>query len=204
MSETTVDTRGKLCPVPLIMTKQALGQIAVGDVLRILIDNEISKNNVERFLADNGFVSTCAVVGGLFTLTVAKSKADLVKPDAASYCASSPRPAGGHVILIASDKMGSGPDELGTILMKAFINTIKEVKPLPSKIIFYNGGILLTAEGSPIVTSIRELESAGVEVLVCGTCVNYYEKKDMIRVGTISNMYTILETLTAASRIIKP
>jgi selenium metabolism protein YedF len=100
--------------------------------------------------------------------------------------------------------MGSGPDELGAILMKAFINTIREVTPLPSKLIFYNSGILLTAEGSPLVASIRELESAGVEVLVCGTCVNYYDKKDEIRVGTISNMYTILESLTAAGRIITP
>jgi selenium metabolism protein YedF len=204
MSETTVDARGQICPVPLIMTKKTLGEVALGDTLRILIDNEVSKNNVERFLADNGFASTCAVVGGLFTLTVAKSKADLVRTDTESYCASSPRPAGDHVFLIASDKMGSGSDELGTILMKAFINTIKEVKPLPSKIIFYNSGILLAAEDSPLVASIRELESAGVEVLVCGTCVNYYGKKDVIRVGTISNMYTILESLTAAGRIIKP
>jgi selenium metabolism protein YedF len=203
MSETTVDARGKPCPLPLIMTKKALSEVALGDTLRILIDNEVSKNNVERFLADNGFVSTCAVDGGLFTLTVAKSKADLIRTDAESYCAPF-RPSGGHIILISSDKMGSGSDELGAILMKAFINTIREVKPLPSKILFYNSGILLTAEGSPLVASIRELESSGVEVLVCGTCVNYYEKKNLIRVGTISNMYTILEALTAASRIIKP
>ena len=204
MSETIVDARGQLCPVPLIMTKKALSEVALGDTLRILIDNEVSKNNVERFLADNGFASASVANAGLFTITVAKSKADPVSPDAASYCASSPRPAGDHVILIASDKMGSGSDELGAILMKAFINTIKEVKPLPSKIIFYNSGILLTAEDSPLVASLRELESAGVGVLVCGTCVNYYEKQNLIRVGTISNMYTILETLTTAGRTIKP
>jgi selenium metabolism protein YedF len=100
--------------------------------------------------------------------------------------------------------MGSGSDELGSILMKAFVNTIKEVKPLPSKIIFYNSGILLAIEGSPLVPSLRELEAAGVEVLVCGTCANYHNKKDLVRTGTISNMYTILEALTSADRIIKP
>jgi selenium metabolism protein YedF len=204
MAETIVDARGKLCPVPLIMTKKALADIAIGDTLRILIDNEVSRNNVERFLADNGFVSTCTANAGIFTLIAAKSKDDLARPDAASCCAPASRAANGHVILISSDKMGSGPDELGAILMKAFINTIREVTPLPSKLIFYNSGILLTAEGSPLVASIRELESAGVEVLVCGTCVNYYDKKDEIRVGTISNMYTILESLTAAGRIITP
>jgi selenium metabolism protein YedF len=204
MAETTVDARGKPCPVPLIMTKKAIGESAVGDTLRILIDNEVSKNNVERFLADNGFASTCADNAGVFTLLAAKSKDDLVVTDAESYCATPARPSNGHVILISSDKMGRGSDELGAILMKAFINTIREVKPLPSKIIFYNSGILLTAEGSPLVASIRELESAGVEALVCGTCVNYYEKKDAIRVGTISNMYAIIESLTAADRIIAP
>lgn len=204
MPETIIDARGKICPLPLIMTKKALGEIKLGDALRILIDNEVSKNNVERFLSDNGFVSTCAADAGVFTLMVAKSKDDLVSPDAESYCAVPKRRESGQVILVSSDKMGSGSDELGAILMKAFINTIKEVKPLPAKIIFYNGGILLTIEGSPLVTSLKELESAGVEILVCGTCVNYFDKKDLVRAGTISNMYAILESLTAADRIIKP
>lgn len=204
MSETIVDARGKLCPVPLIMTKKALGEIATGDTLRILIDNEISKNNVERFLADNGFISTCAHDAGLFTLTVTKSRDDLVKPDAEVHCTIPKTSDGGHVILIANDKMGSGSEELGSILMKACVNTIKEVMPLPSKIIFYNSGIFLAVEGSPLVESLKELEAAGVAILVCGTCANYYHKQDLIRVGTISNMYTILEALTSADRIIKP
>jgi selenium metabolism protein YedF len=204
MADTIVDARGKLCPVPLIMTKKALGEIKLGDTLRILIDNEISKNNVERFLADNGFASACASEAGTFTLTVAKSKDDLVRPDAEAYCTLPERRGTGHIVAIASDKMGSGSDELGSILMKAFVNTIKEVKPLPSKIIFYNSGILLAIEGSPLVPSLRELEAAGVEVLVCGTCANYHNKKDLVRTGTISNMYTILEALTSADRIIKP
>jgi selenium metabolism protein YedF len=204
MPETIVDARGKLCPLPLIMTKKALGEIKLGDALRIIIDNEVSKNNVERFLSDNGFVSSCAADAGVFTLTVAKSKDDLVKPNAESYCTPHKRQGNGNVVLISSDKMGSGSDELGSILIKAFINTIKEVKPLPAKIIFYNSGILLIIEGSPLVTSLKELESLGVEILVCGTCVDYYHKKDIIRVGAVSNMYTILESLGAADRIIKP
>jgi len=204
MAEKIVDARGKLCPAPLIMTKQALGEIAMGETLRILIDNEISKNNVERFLADNGFVSTCNAESGVFTVIVAKSKEELGKVDAQTYCTPAATKAAGHVMVIAGDTMGTGSEELGAILMKAFINTIKEVKPLPSNIIFYNSGILLTVEGSPLIAGLRELESLGVTILVCGTCVNYYDKKDLVRVGIISNMYSILETLTAAQTVVKP
>ena len=204
MPEKIVDARGMLCPKPLIMTKQALKELQHGENLRVIIDNEISKTNVERFLADNGLASFCTGENGVFTLLVTKSTEELVRPDAQSYCSPAPAPKGKQVIAVSSDKMGSGPDELGAILMKAFISTIKEVTPLPSKIVFYNTGILLTAEGSPLVDPLRELESAGVAILVCGACVNYFKKQNDIRVGTVSNMYTILEALSGAGTIIKP
>ena len=88
--------------------------------------------------------------------------------------------------------------------MKALVNTIKEVTPLPTAIIFYNSGILLAIDGSPLIDGLKELESSGVSIMVCGTCVNYYDKKDLVKVGTISNMYTILETMSAAATVIKP
>jgi selenium metabolism protein YedF len=205
MSEITVDARGKLCPEPLIMTKKALKELQQGENLRVLIDNEISKSNVERFLADNGLASFCTGENGVFTLLVTKSTEALVRPDAESYCVpEAPAQKGRQVIVVAGDTMGTGPQELGAILIKAFINTIKEVKPLPSKIIFYNSGILLAAEGSPLIDTLKELEASGAAILVCGTCVNYFKKQDSIRVGTVSNMYTILEALAGASAIIKP
>ena len=109
MTEKIVDARGKPCPAPLIMTKQALGEIGVGETLRILLDNEISKNNVERFLADNGFSSTCTAEGAVFSVHVAKSKEALSRPDAQSYCAATPAKNGGHVIVISSQTMEAGP-----------------------------------------------------------------------------------------------
>jgi selenium metabolism protein YedF len=206
MAEKIVDARGKLCPQPLIMTRQALKGLGQGEHLRILIDNEISKKNVERFLSDNGLQSSCHGENGLFTLLVTKSTEGLTREDAESYCTPSPASQSdlGRVYVISSDEMGSGPRELGEILIKAFVNTIKEVQPLPSKIIFYNSGILLTAEGSPLVDSLAELEAAGVEILVCGTCVNYFKKQDLVRVGTISNMFAIMEALSKAASVIKP
>lgn len=206
MDEKVVDARGQLCPQPLILTKRALKELATGQRLRVLIDNEISKNNVARFLADNGLASSCSIDGSLFTLLVTKTKEELTHPDAVAYCVV-PEAAtgrGSHVVAVTSDKMGNGPDELGAILMKAFVNAIKEVAPLPSEIVFYNSGVLLTVDGSSVVDSLKELESLGVKILVCGTCVNYFEKKDLVRVGAVSNMYTILDTLTAARSVVRP
>jgi selenium metabolism protein YedF len=115
------------------------------------------------------------------------------------------RPAGkGHVILIGNDKMGSGPDELGSILIKGFLSAVKETVPLPAAMVFYNQGIQLAVEGSPVLNTLNELEALGITMLVCGTCLNYFDKKESLRAGRVSNMYEITETLTGASHIISP
>jgi selenium metabolism protein YedF len=196
-----VDARGQLCPKPLILTKQALKEISPGEALSILIDNPTSRQNVERFLHDNGMPSQYTEKDGVFTIVVEKAAEPLTHPDAASYCASGPRP---HIIAFSCDRMGRGSDELGEILMKAFVNTLKETNPLPSHLVFYNSGINLTVEGSSLLETFRELQHKGVVLLVCGTCAEYFKKKESVRVGTISNMYTILETMTAAGHIVQP
>ena len=144
----------------------------------------------------------CSEEDGLFTLTVTKPSGELSRPDAASYCGTGQRAP--HVIVFSSDKMGEGDEELGRFLVQALINIIKETEPLPSHLIFYNSGIFLALDGSPLVPSLRELRELGVEILVCGTCLQHFGRKDDLRVGTISNMYAILETMTAAGHVVKP
>ena len=197
----TVDARGQACPKPLILTKQALKEIPAGESIQVLIDNPTSRQNVERFLIDNGMTPECTEKDGVFTVVVRNRLEPLSHPDAASYCTSQAAP---HVIALSCDKMGRGSDELGQILMKAFVNTIKEVRPLPSHIVFYNTGIFLAIEGSALIEPLKDLESKRVRLLVCGTCADYFKKKDAVRVGTISNMYTILETMTSAGHIVQP
>jgi len=108
------------------------------------------------------------------------------------------------VVNITSDKMGRGDDDLGGILMQSFVNTLIKLDPIPSKIIFYNSAVTLCIESSPVVDSLKELENKGVELLICGTCADFFDIKDKIGAGTISNMYTILETLNSADRVITP
>lgn len=109
-----------------------------------------------------------------------------------------------RVINICSNKMGRGDDDLGDILIQSFVNTLIQLDPLPSTIILYNSAVLLCTEDSAVLDSLKALELKNVNILVCGTCADFYNIKDKIAVGTISNMYAIVETLNNADRIINP
>ncbi len=204
MTAKVVDARGMVCPKPLIMTKKALNELALNESMVVWIDNETSKLNVQRFLEDNHMDTLVNEKEGYFELHVTKRESSLTHPDAQSYCQPSTQAKKPHVVAISSNIMGSGDHDLGEILIKAFINTIREVSPLPSSIIFYNRGIFLALENSPVHDSLIELHQKGVEILVCGTCADYFDKKSSVKIGTISNMYTIIERLTQAGHVIKP
>lgn len=205
MSEIIVDARGQICPKPLIMTKQALNDHDVGATLAVLVDNEISSRNVERFLRDNGMPPQIDQAGKEFTLRFTKIAPELAAPDAASYCV----PARGrvdssYVVTLAADTVGRGPVELGGMLMHGLLAALGDATPLPTHVLLYSSAILLAAEGSPHVEGLRELERRGVKVLLCGTCVDFYRKQTEIRVGSISSMLTILEVQMQAGKIIAP
>ena len=108
------------------------------------------------------------------------------------------------VVYVSSEGMGRGDDELGAILMEAFLDTLSQFKGELSHAIFVNAGAKLAVEGSPVLEQVRQLEELGVQVLVCGTCLNHFGIKDKLAVGSVSNMYAIIETLSQAGRIIRP
>lgn len=202
MKSSTVDARGQVCPKPLILTKKALNETADGGRLTVLIDNDTSRQNVERFLRDNGMTVETSEEGGVFTLHVTKTRRQLSHPQAEAYCTTQPRTP--HAVCIKSDRMGFGDDELGSILIKAFVNTIAETEPLPGTIILYNSGINLALTDSPVLDALKELEQSGVKILVCGTCADYFGKKDQVAVGIVSNMYDISQALASASHVVYP
>ena len=108
------------------------------------------------------------------------------------------------IVVISSDRMGNGNDALGKVLIKGFIYAITQLDTLPKKMLFYNGGATLTVEGSDSLEDLKSLEAQGVEILTCGTCLDYYEVKDKLAVGSVTNMYSIVEAMTEAGKIIKP
>ena len=115
-----------------------------------------------------------------------------------------PDARGNTVVVVSSDRMGEGNDELGKVLMKGFIFAVTQLDTLPKTMLFYNGGATLTAEGSDSLEDLKSLEAQGVEVMTCGTCLDYYGLKEKLQVGTVTNMYSIVETMANAGRIIKP
>ena len=108
------------------------------------------------------------------------------------------------MVVVSSQFAGQGDDTLGTALMKSFIYTVTEAEVLPECMIFYNGGVKLTTEGSPVLEDIQKLADAGVEVLSCGTCLNFYGLEQKLKAGQVTNMYVIVEKQQKASRIIRP
>lgn len=205
MTKQIIDAKGEICPKPLILTKKALQGIQQGDSFIIIVDNATAKDNILKFLQDNGDYGIYNQAGETYEITVTKQTTGNPMIAAEDYCAPvTISPRGNHIIVIKNDKMGHGSDELGAILIQAFINTIKETSPLPDKIIFYNAGIKLAVDGSPVIPALNDLETMGVEIMSCGTCLDYYKQKDFLKAGKVSNMYAILESLTKAGHIIEP
>jgi selenium metabolism protein YedF len=193
-----VDARGLACPQPVVRTRAAL-EAGEAEVVTI-VDNETAARNVARMATKAGWSADVRQdTDGIYV----QLTRDTIEARPATEPATD-SPAWPPVLLIKSDRVGSGDDELGGILMRAFLHTIAELDEPPAAVIFLNSGVKLTVEGSPVLEDLCALEEAGVELLACGTCLNFFGITAQLRVGTVSNMYTIVETLMAARKIITP
>lgn len=201
--KTTIDARGKVCPQPVVMTKHALASLEEGS-LTVIVDNPISCENVERFARSQG----CNVEVGQrdegYVLEIVKGYPCEMKPEEGVKAANLPAAEQHVVVYIAADHMGAGNEELGRMLMRAFLKTLKEVTPRPKKLIFVNSGVKLTLASSDAIESIKELEDLDIEILSCGTCLDYFHLKDKLRVGLVSNMFDIVSSLMEAEKVIRP
>jgi selenium metabolism protein YedF len=201
-----VDTKGQLCPAPLIAAKKALKETAEGDSFIVLTDNMTSFDNLSRFLKDNKAKFEVSESAGVWTLTVTKINGDKVDTKVEDYCspAISHFEKGNYVVAITSDKMGDGDAELGHLLISNFIKALKDLDKLPQHMVFYNKGVTLAVKNSPVIEHIKDLEKMGVEIHLCATCVNYYKLENNVEAGTLSNMYSIAELMAAAGNVIRP
>jgi selenium metabolism protein YedF len=201
-----VDTTGQLCPAPLIAAKKALRETPAGESFILLTDNQISFDNLSRFLKDNKTDFQFTKDGEVWTLTITRSDHGVSETRAEDYCTPEIThfEKGNYIVVVSSDKMGEGSEELGHLLMSNFIKAIKDLDRLPQKMVFYNKGVMIVTNNSPVIDHLRDLEKMGVELLLCATCVNYYSLTEKIGAGSMSNMYTIAEVLTTSANIIKP
>ncbi len=191
-----VDARGLPCPQPVLLTRDALRE---SDTVTTIVDSDTARHNVTRMAERAGYIVRAEVQEDGTYLHITRGAVS-----AAEAPAPAPTPSGGPLVLvIPSEFMGRGEhDELGQILMRGFLHTLNECSPLPDVVIFFNSGVKLVVEGSPVLEDLRTLEQQGVQILACGTCLGYYGLKEKIAVGEVSNMLTIAETMLRAGRVV--
>lgn len=209
--EKQIDARGMQCPLPLIKTKRLLEGMSEGEV-KVLVDNSIAVQNLIKMakqknltyssekVNDDNFTVRITVNKTLDGVTSRKEKKEVADQE---VCHTDSRKEN-TIVVLSSDHMGEGDEKLGKALMKSFIYALTELDKLPTTILLFNGGAKLSVEGSDLLEDLKLLESQGVEILTCGTCLNFYEITEKLAVGSVTNMYSIAELMMSATKIIKP
>ena len=200
---TLLDCRGLACPQPVIRAKELLDSLEHGSV-EVLVDNEAAQSNLERFGKSQGCAVEIRASGDTRHITISKGPHQGVPKDLAPEDYRCDLPGVGMVVIIPAETMGRGDDALGNVLMRAYIKTLKNLSPLPTKIFFYNAGVKITATESDLIAPLRELAAQGVEIYSCGTCLDFFNLKDSLLVGQTTNMFEIMDAMAQASTVLSP
>lgn len=193
-----IDALGKACPLPVIETKKALREHTV---VQTLVDNEIATQNLKKMADQLGYIYQMDQdAPSHYTVVISKGNTDLTEelPQVAEPAAT----VDDYIVVVDTNVMGRGSDELGKNLLKGFIYSVAEQYVLPQKIIFYNGGVHSVGEDSDSLEDLQNLADQGVEIYACGACLNFYELTPAV--GEVTNMYRIVEMMRQAPKIVKP
>ena len=202
-----VNAMGKPCPIPVVETKKVLAKMTAGDSVTVSVDNPIAVQNLLKMAGQKQLAAEShTLASDHYEVVLALTEESLAAAQSvepAPDCIPDAR-AKGTVVVLASDEMGSGDPALGKALMKAFVYALTEQDTLPDTILLYNGGAKLSVEGAATLADLKLLESQGVEIMTCGTCLNHYGLTEQLAVGSVTNMYAIAEKLMGAARVIRP
>ena len=200
----TVEARGEQCPIPVVKTLKVINEMKAADTIETHVDNETAVQNLTKLAESKNFkVKSEKIEDKHFVVTMeAAPTGEASAEESVPVCL--PDRKGNTVYAFGSNCMGLGDDELGATLMKGFIYAVSQLDELPKTMLFYNGGAKLTVEGSASLEDLKSLQAQGVEILTCGTCLNFYGLSDKLAVGEVTNMYSIVEKLNGASHIVKP
>lgn len=196
-----VDARGLACPQPVILTRKAM---ATADEVITIVDSITSRDNVKRMAEKAG---SCVMIDeeeGVFFLHISNSDSRAQEIEEARLEAevASKAKLEPLVLVVSDKKMGSGDQQLGEILIRGFFHTLGEVRPLPQTIIFFNAGVWLVIDDSPVLGDLVALVEKGITILACGTCLGHYNITERLSVGIVSNMYDIAETMLSAGKVV--
>ena len=203
MKKYMVDARGKQCPIPVVETKKMLAQMAESDIVETLVDNAIAVQNLEKMAKQKQL--ECSWEQQDEHTYRAEGAVDEAGEETAECIPCQPvsEKTGNTIVVLSSDCMGEGDEVLGRALMKGFIYALTSQEELPDTVIMYNRGARLPVEGSESLEDLKLLESQGVEILTCGTCLNHYGLTEKLSVGSVTNMYVICEKMLQAEKVVK-
>ncbi len=210
MEKKIVDARGLACPLPVVNAKKAVEEMKEDGILTVLVDNEIAVQNLQRFAQYKGFESTGEKkaekeyeVVIQVTQTAAPTSTEEPEMEDCVEC-NLDSIKKGMVVVLSANVMGTGDEKLGKALMKAFVFALTKQDYLPETILCYNTGAYLSIEDADTLEDLKILEAEGVKVLTCGTCLDFYGIKEKLSVGSVTNMYEIVETMENAKTIVRP
>ena len=209
MKKIKVDAMGDQCPIPVIKTKKALKEITETTLVEVHVDNEIAVQNLSKMAKQKNLEYKCEKLEEQHYIIKINAEAEGVSIQQKAPAENDkeicyPDRKSNTVVVLSSNQMGNGSEELGQILMKGFIFALTELDELPSTVLLYNSGVKLSTEGSNSIEDLKTLQAQGVEILSCGTCLNYYDLTEKLQVGDVTNMYFILEKMTQSEKIIRP
>ena len=192
-----IDAKGKSCPMPVIMAKKEID--AGVKFFEMEVDNKIAVENLKKLANSQGFTTTIKEDNGNFKVDFSNGCEECEEVLAK---VEGKKPLGNWAIFVNKETIGAGNDELGQSLMKMFFYTISEGEDLPKSILFMNGGVKVPTLNAQAIEHLKVLQDKGVELLVCGACLNFYELENKLEVGKISNMYDITNAMKEASKVI--
>ena len=197
---------GDTCPIPVVKTKNVIKDMEGAGQVEILVDNEIAVQNLTKMAVQKNYgVISEKLEEQKYRVVMTIGDAENSEETEISQGESClPDARKNMVVVISSDTMGNGDDELGRILMKGFIFALTQQDELPATVLLYNGGAKLSCEAAPTLEDLKSLEAQGVEIMTCGTCLNHYGLTEKLQVGSVTNMYAIVEKMTQASLLIRP
>lgn len=201
-----IDARGLNCPQPVLVTKKSI-ENSECDLFAIMVDNNISKENVSRFLRNQGFGVKIRELGvdqyeieALRNPAIPLTKEEILNPGEITEISEESH----LVVYVGTCFMGSGDDKLGAKLMRGFLRTLIDMTFKPWRMIFINSGVKLTTIDEEASEALNMLAEKGVEILSCGTCLQHYKVEEKLAVGRSTTMYEVIESLQKASKIISP
>jgi selenium metabolism protein YedF len=195
---TEIDARGLSCPAPVLLTKKAIENNAP-DVLTVIVDNEASRQNVIRFLESRQFKASAEQKGSEFHISATRGETSPMTEEKTPES----HPSQKIMIMVSSNCIGHGDDELGSKLMLNFLKTLKEMGKELWLMAYVNNGVKLAVEGAETLPILQESEKSGVRILVCGTCLSHFNLLEKKRVGETTNMLDIVTAMQLADKVIQ-